>query len=123
MTPLSNRSQAMLMFWSYPKQKLMSHFLKANLKFLDFATLFLLIETGLVEEFLYMLRRTYQPNFYHQKLRQDIFIELNFREKKWLLSGSYNPSKSNIISHLEHLRRSLDLYSANYDNLLLMGGF
>ena len=57
------------------------------------------------------------------KTIEGIFIELNFRKKKWLLSCSYNPSKSNIISHLEHLRRSLDLYSANYDNLLLMGDF
>ena len=57
------------------------------------------------------------------KTIEGIFIELNFRKKKWLLSCSYNPSKSNIISHLEHLRRSLDLYSANYGNLLLMGDF
>ena len=57
------------------------------------------------------------------KTIEGIFVELNFCKKKWLLSCSYNPSKSNIISHLEHLRRSLDLYSANYDNLLLMGDF
>ena len=54
------------------------------------------------------------------KTTEGIFIELNFRKKKWLLSC---PSKSNIISHLEHLRRNLDLYSANYNNLLLMGDF
>ena len=78
--------------WSYPKQKPMSHFLKANLKFLNFAPLF-------------------------------VWIKLNFLKNKWLLSCSYNPSKSNIISHLEHLRRSLDLYPANYYNLLLMGDF
>ena len=57
------------------------------------------------------------------KTIEGIFIELYFRKKKWLLSCYYNPSKSSIISHLEHLRRSLDLYSANYDNLLLMGDF
>ena len=57
------------------------------------------------------------------KTTEGIFIERNFSKKKWLLSCSYNPSKSNIISHLEHLRRSLDFYSANYDNLLLMGDF
>ena len=28
-----------------------------------------------------------------------------------------------MISHLEHLGRSLDLYSLNEDNLLLMGNF
>ena len=57
------------------------------------------------------------------KTIEGIFIELNFRKKKWLLSCSYSSSKSNIISHLGHLRRSLDLYSANCDNLLLMGDF
>ena len=57
------------------------------------------------------------------KTIEGTFIELNFRKKKWLLSCSYNPSKSNIISHLEQLRRSLDFYSANYDNLSLMGNF
>ena len=57
------------------------------------------------------------------KTIEGIFIELNFRKKKWLLNCSYNPSKSNIISHLEHLRRSTDFYFANYDNLLLMGDF
>ena len=57
------------------------------------------------------------------KTIEGIFIELNFRKKKWLLSCSYNPSKSNIISHLEHLRRSLDFCSPTYDNLLLMGDF
>ena len=57
------------------------------------------------------------------KTIEGIFIELNFRKKKWLLSCSYNPSKSNITNHLEHLRRSLDLHSANCDNLSLMGDF
>ena len=57
------------------------------------------------------------------KTIEGIFIELNFRKKKWLLSCSYNPSKSNIISHLEHLRRSSDFFLANYNNFLLMGDF
>ena len=57
------------------------------------------------------------------KIIESIFMELNFRKKKWLLSCSYNPSKSNIISHLEHLRCTLNFYSANYDNLLLMRDF
>ena len=57
------------------------------------------------------------------KTIEGIFIELNFCKKKWFLNCSYNPSKSNIITHLEHLRRSLELHSANYDNLLLIGDF
>ena len=52
-----------------------------------------------------------------------IFIELNFRKKKWLLSCSYNPSKNTITDHLGILRRNLDLYSAHYENLIIIGDF
>ena len=47
-----------------------------------------------------------------------LFIELNFRKKKWLLCCIYNPNRNNISNHLDLLRRSLDLYSAEYENLL-----
>ena len=116
---MSNRSQVMLKFWSYPKQKLMSHFLKANLKFLDFAPL------SFGSRILIYVQENIPAKLLSSEAKtiEGIFIELNFRKKKWLLSCSYNPGKSNIVSHLEHLRRSLDFYSANYDNLLLMGNF
>ena len=52
---------------------------------------------------------------------EGIFIELNFRKKKWLLSCSYNPNKNTITDHLEILRRNLDLYSAHYENLIIIG--
>ena len=42
---------------------------------------------------------------------EGMFIELNFRKKKWLLCCSYSPNK-NISDHLEISRRNLDLYSA-----------
>ena len=45
-----------------------------------------------------------------------MFIELNFRKKKWLLSCSYNPNFNTI-------RRNLDLYSVQYENLILIGDF
>ena len=51
------------------------------------------------------------------------FFELNFHKKKWLVCCSYNPSKNNISSHLEALRRSLDIYSALYKNTILVGDF
>ena len=54
---------------------------------------------------------------------EGIFIELNFRKKKWLLSCSYNPNKSTITDHLEILKRNLDLYSAHYENLIIIGDF
>ena len=51
------------------------------------------------------------------------FFELNFHKKKWLVCCSYNPNKNNISSHLETLRRSLDIYSALYENTTLVGDF
>ena len=51
------------------------------------------------------------------------FFELNFHRKKWLVCCSYNPSKNNISSHLEALRRSLDIYSALYENTIPVGDF
>ena len=51
------------------------------------------------------------------------FFELNFRKKKWLVCCSYNPNRNNISNHLEALRKSLDLYSAHYENIALLGDF
>ena len=54
---------------------------------------------------------------------EGMFIELNFRKKKWLLSCSYNPNFNTITDHLEILRRNLYLYSVQYENLILIGDF
>ena len=51
-----------------------------------------------------------------------MFIELNFR-KKWLLCCTHNPNRNNISSHLHLLRRSLHLYSAEYEHFITVGGF
>ena len=48
------------------------------------------------------------------------FVEINIW-KKWLLSCSYNPHQSNILNHLHHLNKSLDLYLKSYDDILIMG--
>ena len=52
-----------------------------------------------------------------------LYIELNFQKKKWILSCSCNLNKTNIPSHLERLRKSLDLYSAKYENTILIRDF
>ena len=52
-----------------------------------------------------------------------MFIELNVREKKWLLCSTYNPDRNNVSSHLDLLRRSLDLYSAEYEHFIMVGDF
>ena len=54
---------------------------------------------------------------------EGMFIELNFCKKEWLLSCSYNPNFNTITGHLEILRRNLDLYSQQYENLILIGDF
>ena len=58
---------------------------------------------------------------FEDKPIEALFTELNFRKKKWLLSSSYNPNKNNISNHLQRLRNSLDLYSAKYENIILIG--
>ena len=52
-----------------------------------------------------------------------MFIEINLRKKKWLLSVSYNPQKSLIEEHLREIGKNLDLCSGKYENFLLMGDF
>ena len=54
---------------------------------------------------------------------ESIFIEINFRRKKWLICASYNPHKSNISNPLHHLGKGLDNCIGNYDNILLLGDF
>ena len=49
------------------------------------------------------------------------FVEVNIWKKRWLLSRSYNPHKSNISNHLHHLNKGLDVYLKSYDNILIMG--
>jgi hypothetical protein len=54
---------------------------------------------------------------------EGFFVELNIMKKKWLLSCSYNPKKSNIKEHLDKMRIALDTYSSGYDNFLIIGDF
>ena len=55
---------------------------------------------------------------------EGFFVEINLRnKKKWLLSGSYNPKKAQITSHLAELSKNTDLYLTKYDQLLFLGDF
>ena len=53
----------------------------------------------------------------------DLYIDLNFHKRKWLLGGSYNPNKNNIMNHMDALRGNLYLYSAEYEHVMLLGDF
>ena len=49
---------------------------------------------------------------------EGIYIELNFRKKKWLLHSTYNPNKNIVTNHFDDLKRSLDPCSTKYDKLI-----
>ena len=57
------------------------------------------------------------------KPMEGFYVEINLRKTKWLLCCSYNPCKSNIDFHLEHLNRNLALYSSCYENFMVIGDF
>ena len=52
-----------------------------------------------------------------------VMIEVNFYNKKWLVIGTYNPSKSTIKHHLQILGKHLDYFLPSYDNIMIMGDF
>ena len=52
-----------------------------------------------------------------------MFVKINLRKKKRLLSCSYNPHKSEIMDHLNEIGKHLDSYSSKYDNYMLLGDF
>ena len=62
-------------------------------------------------------------NIKFEKDIEAMFIEINLRKKKWLLSVSYNPHKSLIEKHLRAIGKNLDLCSGIYDNFVIMGDF
>ena len=61
--------------------------------------------------------------FLNSNKTEIIFAEINFKKKKWLISVSNNPHKSNISNHLHYLGKVLDNYIENYDNILLLKDF
>ena len=54
---------------------------------------------------------------------ENIFVEMNLRSKKWLISGSYNRNVSHIQNHTVNLSKNLDFYSSKYENFIVIGDF
>ena len=54
---------------------------------------------------------------------EKIFIEINLRSKKWLISVSYNPKLSHVINHLQEIGKGLQHYSSKYENFIVLGDF
>lgn len=51
------------------------------------------------------------------------WVEINLRNKKWVISCSYNPHQNTIDRHLNSASITFDLLSSNYDNFLFLGDF
>ena len=49
-----------------------------------------------------------------------LFVEINLRKRKWLVYCSCNPHKDNICNHLQLIRKKLELYSSNYESIILV---
>ena len=54
---------------------------------------------------------------------ETLLIELNLRKKKWLICCDYNPHKNLINYHLQELAKWIQIYSNNYDDILLIRDF
>ena len=52
-----------------------------------------------------------------------LFIEMNLRNKKYLIVGGYNPHKDSSSYFLDHVGKAIDFMLGNYDDILLMGDF
>ena len=63
------------------------------------------------------------PNVNLSRNIENIFVEVNLRSKKWLISGSYNPNVGLIQNHTVNLSKNLDFYSSKYENFISIGDF
>ena len=51
------------------------------------------------------------------------FIEINLKGNKWLICCSYNPNRTFVSNHLDHIAKGINTYSRKYDKTFLMGDF
>ena len=54
---------------------------------------------------------------------ENLFVEINLHKRKWLIGGSYNPTKTMIQEHTKYLSKCLDYFSASYENMIILGDF
>ena len=52
-----------------------------------------------------------------------MFIEINIRKTKWLITCSYNPRKTDIRNHLKVRGKNLNSQSSKYDTFIVLGDF
>ena len=54
---------------------------------------------------------------------KNIFVKINLKSKKWLISGSYDPDVGLIQIARLHIKENLEFYSFNYENFIAMDDF
>ena len=54
---------------------------------------------------------------------ESIFVELNLKNNKWLLMGTYRPPSQCSKFYYSEIGKVLDHFSSSYDNILLAGDF
>ena len=54
---------------------------------------------------------------------EGLYVELNLRIDKWLINCSYNPHKNTLSTNIDQLSKPLDLFSANYEKMILLVDF
>ena len=50
-------------------------------------------------------------------------VELNLRNDKWLINCSYNPHKNTTSTLINKLSESLDVFSADFEKVIMIGDF
>ena len=71
------------------------------------------------EEIPSKLLSEYKPN----SSVENIFIEINLRSKKWLLSCSYNPNLAFLNNHIQIISAGIHFYSSKYDKFIVLWDF
>ena len=56
-----------------------------------------------------------------EKPIENLFVEINLRSRKWLLSCSYSPKTNLTADNLHCTGRGIDFYSSKYDNFVVLG--
>ena len=56
-----------------------------------------------------------------EKPIENLFVEINLRSRKWLLSCSYNPKTNLIADYLHCIGRGIDFYYSKNDNFVVLG--
>ena len=54
---------------------------------------------------------------------EGLYVELSLWNDKWLTNCFYNPHTNTTSTHIDKLSESLDLFSADYEKMILLGDF